>query len=132
MLIFFSFLSNKYQLVRTQASWIDGLRIDAISATPHTLSIKKKTNPTASAKFVTSADPSRNILGGEWRELTSFSYDVSFEGENPDDLSFKISAPYDKLQAPITVGLDDEVYLGLYDPNRSGWVVDTERMENRR
>ncbi|KAA1066393.1 hypothetical protein PGT21_029716 [Puccinia graminis f. sp. tritici] len=119
-------------LVRTQASWIDGLKIDAISATPHTLSIKKKTNPAASAKFVTSADPSRNILGGEWRELTSFSYDVSFEGEYPDDLSFKISAPYDKLQAPITVGLDDEVYLGLYDPNRSGWVVDTERMENRR
>ncbi|OAV99361.1 hypothetical protein PTTG_12189 [Puccinia triticina 1-1 BBBD Race 1] len=118
-------------LIRTQSAWNDGLRIDTFSATPHVLSIKKKMNP-ASAKFVTAADPSRGFLGGEWRELTNFSYMVSFEGEFPDDLSFRISAPYDKLQPPMNVAVDDEVYLGLYDPNRSGWVVDTERMENRR
>ncbi|PLW35028.1 hypothetical protein PCANC_17636 [Puccinia coronata f. sp. avenae] len=117
--------------VRTQSTWIDGLRIDTISAAPHVLSIRKRMNP-PSAKFVTSADPSRVYLGGDWRELTNFSYLVSFEGESPDDLSFKISVPYDRLQAPMNVTLDDEVYLGLFDPNRGGWVVDTERMETRR
>ncbi|KAI7940180.1 hypothetical protein MJO28_013832 [Puccinia striiformis f. sp. tritici] len=118
-------------LTRTQSTWIDGLKIDTLSVTPHVLSIRKKMNP-MSAKFVTSADPSRGFLGGDWRELTSFSYELSFDGENPDDLLFKISVPYDRLQAPINVTMDDDVYLGLFDQTRGGWVIDTERMENRR
>ncbi|KNZ49256.1 hypothetical protein VP01_511g3 [Puccinia sorghi] len=117
--------------VRTQATWDDGLKIDTISAAPHILSIRKKTNP-PSATFVTSADPSRVYLGGNWRALTTFSYMVTFEGESPDDLSFRMSVPYDRLQAPMNVSMDDEVYLGLFDPNRGGWVVDTERMETFR
>ncbi|KAI9602764.1 hypothetical protein H4Q26_002063 [Puccinia striiformis f. sp. tritici PST-130] len=118
-------------LTRTQSTWIDGLKIDTLSVTPHVLSIRKKMNP-MSAKFVTSADPSRGFLGGDWKELTSFSYELSFDGENPDDLLFKISVPYDRLQAPINVTMDDDVYLGLFDQTRGGWVIDTERMENRR
>jgi len=117
--------------VRTQATWDDGLRIDTIFAAPHILSIRKNTNP-PSATFVTSADPSRVHLGANWRALTTFSYMVTFVGESPDDLSFRMSVPYDRLQAPMNVSMDDEVYLGLFDPNRGGWVVDTERMETFR
>ncbi|POW07389.1 hypothetical protein PSTT_08315, partial [Puccinia striiformis] len=47
-------------LTRTQSTWIDGLKIDTLSVTPHVLSIRKKMNP-MSTKFVTSADPPREL-----------------------------------------------------------------------
>ncbi|CAH7686730.1 hypothetical protein BY996DRAFT_1274162 [Phakopsora pachyrhizi] len=107
----------------------DGLILDTISFNPHSLSVATNLNPANSA-FVTAADPSRNILGGKWAPLTKYSYNISFQNEIPDDMIVKISVPYKASEFPKQ--LDGNVYIGVFEPKRGGWVIDVDRTENRR
>ncbi|KAI7949621.1 hypothetical protein MJO28_008442 [Puccinia striiformis f. sp. tritici] len=101
-------------LTRTQSTWIDGLKIDTLSVTPHVLSIRKKMNP-MSTKFVTSADPPREkdrqveLLGipapsGEYRLLAQSNRDAqslkNLNFRNGPDGQFNVLAPIGFLALP--------------------------------
>ncbi|KAG0140502.1 hypothetical protein CROQUDRAFT_674614 [Cronartium quercuum f. sp. fusiforme G11] len=116
---------------RTVIQYTDGLNIDTISTNPHTLNVELNQQP-PSTDFVTPLDPSRRPVGGPWVPLTGYSYVMSFENSNPDDLIMRIQVPYNQDQLNARGVSDSNVYLALYEPMRGGWVIDVDRSENRR
>lgn len=82
--------------------------------------------------FVTALDPSRSPVGGPWVPLHNYSYVLTFENSNPDDMIMKIAAPYTQQMLRARGVSDNNVYLAIYEPSRGGWVIDTDHSENRR
>lgn len=111
--------------------YADGFNVDTISANRHTLNVQLNQRP-PSTDFVTPLDPSRSPIGGPWVSLTNYSYVMSFENANPDDLIMRLQVPYNQNQLNSRGVSDGNVYLALYEPMRSGWVIDMDRSENRR
>ncbi|KAH9810434.1 hypothetical protein DFH28DRAFT_903058 [Melampsora americana] len=127
--------SNPVQLTggnsRTVVQYADGLNVDAISSNRHTLNVQLNQRP-PSTDFVTALDPSRSPIGGPWVPLNNYSYVMTFENANPDDLVMRLQVPYSQSQLNSRGVSDSNVYLAIYEPMRSGWVIDMDRSENRR
>ncbi|POW21210.1 hypothetical protein PSHT_02645 [Puccinia striiformis] len=108
-------------LTRTQSTWIDGLKIDTLSVTPHVLSIRKKMNPMStngSSKGVSGGrldrtrgrkDRQVELLGipapsGEYRLLAQSNRDAqslkNLNFRNGPDGQFNVLAPIGFLALP--------------------------------
>ncbi|KAG0140501.1 hypothetical protein CROQUDRAFT_53138 [Cronartium quercuum f. sp. fusiforme G11] len=114
--------------VRSEVAVSNEFTIDAYSATVHTITVTRN-HPSATADYVTPLDPSSTAIVGRWVALNKYSYKVEVDNgqTNADDMIVKLEAKYDPTQLQAQKIPVSDVYLGMYNSTRSGWVIDTER-----
>ncbi|KAL5638150.1 hypothetical protein ACGC1H_005005 [Rhizoctonia solani] len=116
------------QMEPTDLVFPDGLRLLLYSPNAQNVSVEKKDQPSAPARFVTPLDSAAVSLGsGFWAAIYNHSWTIAFEAKNVDDLVATIEVSYDSGILESLSIKPENTFLGRFDSGRGGWVVDTSR-----
>ncbi|CAE7140988.1 unnamed protein product [Rhizoctonia solani] len=116
------------QMQPTNLVFPDGLRLLVYSPNAQNISVEKKDQPSAPAGFVTPLDfAAVSLSSGSWMAIYNYSWNISIQAENADDVVATIEMPYDGHVLETLSIRHENIFLGRFDSKRGGWVVDASR-----